>query len=115
CLFDKLGEAETARVKFTDRGHDVWHAFLPQVKPGQLYGYRVSGPYEPTKGHRFNPYKVLLDPYARAIAGRVDWSEEMFGYTLGHSEGDLSMDTRDNAARVPKSVVIDSTFTWGAD
>jgi isoamylase len=115
CLFDQLGEAETARVRFTEIANHVWHGFLPELKPGQLYGYRVHGPYEPARGHRFNPNKVLLDPYAKAIAGRVDWSEEMFGYTLGHPETDLSMDTRDNAARVPKSIVVDSMFSWGTD
>ena len=115
CLFDRLGEAETARVRFTERANHVWHGFLPELRPGQLYGYRVHGPYEPAQGHRFNPHKVLIDPYAKAIAGRVDWSEEMFGYTIGHPDGDLSMDARDNAARVPKSVVVDPTFSWGAD
>lgn len=115
CLFDKLGEVETARVKFTERAGHVWHGFVPDLKPGQLYGYRVHGPYEPAKGHRFNPKKVLLDPYAKAISGRVDWSEGMFGYTIGHPEEDLSCDVRDNAARTPKSVVIDAAFDWGHD
>lgn len=115
CLFDQLGEVETARVKFTERANHVWHAFLPEVKPGQLYGYRVHGPYEPAQGHRFNANKVLLDPYARAIAGRVDWSEEMFGYTIGDSAGDLSFDSRDNAARTAKAVVVDPAFSWGTD
>ena len=115
CLFDRLGERETARVKFTERGDHVWHGFLPEVKPGQLYGYRVYGPYEPAGGHRFNPHKVLLDPYAKAIAGRVDWSHGMFGYTIGHAEADLSFDPRDNAARTPKAVVVDSKFNWNGD
>ena len=113
CLFDQLGEPEVARVRFTEKAGHVWHGFLPDVKPGQLYGYRVYGPYEPARGHRFNPNKVLLDPYAKAIAGRVDWSEGMFGYTIGHADGDLSFDTRDNAARTPKSVVVDAAFNWG--
>jgi glycogen operon protein len=86
CLFDYLGERETARVRFTERANHVWHGFLPEVRPGQLYGYRVHGPYDPAQGHRFNPNKILLDPYARAIAGRVDWSEEMFGYVIGHPD-----------------------------
>lgn len=115
CLFDDLGQPEVSRVRFTERAGHVWHAFLPEVKPGQLYGYRVYGPYDPARGHRFNPNKVLLDPYAKAIAGRVDWSEGMFGYTIGHAQGDLSFDVRDNAARTPKSVVIDSSFAWGDD
>ena len=115
CLFDRLGSTETARIPFTERANHVWHGFVPRLRPGQLYGYRVHGPYDPSRGHRFNPNKVLLDPYAKAIAGRVDWSEEMFGYTIGHADADLSMDPRDNAARVPKSVVIDPAFSWGTD
>src|SRR4051812_17507543 len=84
CLFDDLGESEVAKIRFTERTDHVWHAFLPEVKLGQLYGYRVEGPYEPQKGHRFNPAKVLLDPYAKAIAGDITWKDEMFGYTVGH-------------------------------
>src|SRR4051812_31246221 len=113
--FDRLGETETSRVPFTERGNSVWHGFVPGLKPGQLYGYRVHGPYEPAHGHRFNPNKVLLDPYAKAIAGRVDWSDGMFGYTIGHAEGDLSFDECDNAANTPKSIVVDSAFAWGTD
>jgi glycogen operon protein len=115
CLFDRLGERETACVRFTERTNHVWHGFLPDVKPGQLYGYRVHGPYEPARGHRFNPNKVLIDPYAKAIAGRVDWSDEMFGYTIGHAEEDMSFDARDNAERVPKAIVIDASFSWNGD
>lgn len=115
CLFDNLGEPESSRVKLTERAGHVWHCFLPEARPGQLYGYRVHGPYEPARGHRFNPRKVLLDPYAKAIAGRVDWSEGMFGYTIGHPEEDLSFDARDNAARTPKAVVVDSAFSWDND
>jgi glycogen operon protein len=115
CLFDRIDGPETARVKFTERANHVWHAFLPHVRPGQLYGYRVYGPYEPARGHRFNPHKVLLDPYAKAIAGRVDWSEGMFGYTIGHAAADLSFDERDNARQTPKAVVVDPAFNWGAD
>jgi glycogen operon protein len=115
CLFDRLGEPETSRVRFKARANHVWHGFLPDVRPGQLYGYRVYGPYDPAHGHRFNPNKVLLDPYAKAIAGRVDWSNVMFGYTIGHADADLSFDARDNADRVPKSVVVDGAFSWEAD
>src|SRR4051812_26892494 len=78
CLYEELGETESARVRVTEVANSVWHVFIPELKPGQLYGYRVHGPYEPARGHRFNPNKVLLDPYAKAISGRVDWSEEMF-------------------------------------
>ncbi|HWA10298.1 MAG TPA: glycogen debranching protein GlgX [Opitutaceae bacterium] len=115
CLFDALGAAESARVRLTEKSDHVWHGFLPEVKPGQLYGYRVEGPYEPLKGHRFNPHKLLLDPYARSIAGRVEWSDEMFGYRIGDPEQDLSFDERDNAAAMPKAVVIDPAFSWGTD
>jgi isoamylase len=115
CLFDRLGEPETTRIRFTEQANRVWHAFLPDVRPGQLYGYRVYGPYEPANGHRFNPNKVLLDPYAKAIAGRVDWSDEMFGYTIGDPDEDLSYDPRDNAARTPKAVVVDPAFDWTGD
>jgi len=91
------------------------HAFLPEVKPGQLYGYRVHGPYEPQQGHRFNPAKLLLDPYAKAVAGKVTWDDAVFGYTLGHPESDLSRDDRDSAPFVPKSVVVDTLFSWVED
>jgi len=115
CLFDRLGVPETARVRLTEREGYVWHGFLPDARPGQLYGYRVYGPFEPEKGHRFNPNKVLFDPYAKAITGRVDWSRSMFGYKLGHADGDLTFSTRDNARRMPKSVVVDPAFEWGDD
>ena len=115
CLFDRLGEPESARVRLTERGGHVWHGFLPEVKPRQLYGYRVHGPYDPAKGHRFNPHKVLLDPYAKAIAGRVQWSKNMFGYNIGNASEDLSFNARDNSRRTAKSIVIDPTFAWGVD
>ncbi len=116
CLFDRADGAEpTARIKFTERDDHVWHLFLPDAKPGQLYGYRLDGPYSPGEGHRFNPAKLLLDPNAKAIAGRVRWGDEMFGYVLGNPEGDLARDGRDNAGLMPKCVVIDPAFDWGAD
>jgi glycogen operon protein len=115
CLFDDLGRPESARIRMTERHDHVWHAFLPDARPGQLYGYRVDGPYEPLHGHRFNANKLLLDPYAKAIAGRVQWSDDIFGYTIGHAEADLSFDPRDNAALMPKSVVIDPAFAWEND
>ncbi len=79
----------------------VWHVYLPDVLPGQVYGYRVDGPYEPAKGHRFNPHKLLLDPYAKAIARETRWADEMWGYKLGDPDADLSFDERDNAATAP--------------
>ncbi len=115
CLFDHVGEPEVARIPLVERSDLVWHCFLPEIRPGQLYGYRVDGPYEPAKGHRFNRHKLLLDPYAKAIAGQVQWADEMFAYTIGHAEADLSFDERDNAPSMPKGVVIDPGFAWSND
>jgi glycogen operon protein len=116
CLFDgPEGSRETARIRLPEQTDHVWHAYLPGIRPGQLYGYRVHGPYEPRDGHRFNPAKLLLDPYAKAIAGTVQWSDALFGYTLGSQEADLSYDERDSAPGTPKCVVVDTTFEWGND
>ncbi len=115
CLFDRVDQPETTRIRLRERHDHVWHGYVAGLQPGQLYGYRVEGPYEPARGHRFNSNKVLLDPYAKAIAGRVRWADEMFGYTIGHADADLSFDARDNAALVPKGVVIDPAFDWGRD
>ena len=93
----------------------VWHGFLPDARPHQLYGYRVHGPYEPTSGHRFNANKVVMDPYARAVARPIRWSDEMFGYEVGHPDQDLSIDVRDNAPFAPLGAVVDPAFTWGDD
>ena len=93
----------------------MWHVFLPDARPGQLYGFRVSGPYEPERGLRFNSSKLLLDPYAKAIAGAVSWADEMFGYVIGGEKEDLTQDFRDDAWGVPKSLVIDSGFDWQND
>ncbi|MBV9463727.1 MAG: glycogen debranching enzyme GlgX, partial [Verrucomicrobiae bacterium] len=116
CLFENLDSpVETVAIRMTEQTDQVWHAFLPDLRPGQLYAYRVFGPYEPERGHRFNSSKLLIDPYARAIAGNVVWSEEMFGYVLGGPKGDLVRDYRDDAWGIPKCVVIDPTFDWGTD
>jgi isoamylase len=114
CLFDATGSSEE-RVWLTERTDLVWHGYLPDARPGQLYGYRVHGPYEPERGHRFNPAKLLIDPYARALAGALRWSDKIFGYRVNHRAGDLSRDERDSAPFVPKSVVIDGAFDWGDD
>src|SRR5262245_57384774 len=116
CLYDgpDAGQ-EVARVPVTERTDHVWHVYLPQARPGQRYGYRVHGPYEPAEGHRFNPAKLLLDPYARAIEGSFRWGAALFGYPVGSDEADLARDDRDSAASLPKSVVIDPAFTWGGD
>ena len=116
CLFDQPEtDHESIRVRMTERTDHVWHVFMPDLRPGQLYGYRVYGPYEPQNGHRFNASKVLIDPYAKAIAGKIRWGPEMFGYPLGDASEDVKRDYRDNAWQVPKSVVIDSAFPWGRD
>src|SRR5262245_55479291 len=116
CLYDgpDAGQ-EVARVPVTERTDHVWHVYLPQARPGQRYGYRVHGPYEPAEGHWFNPAKLLLDPYARAIEGSFRWGAALFGYPVGSDEADLARDDRDSAASLPKSVVIDPAFTWGDD
>jgi isoamylase len=116
CLFDRPEtDHEGVRVRMTERTDHVWHVFMPDLRPGQLYGYRVYGPYEPGNGNRFNASKVLIDPYAKAIAGKIRWGPEMFGYPLGDPIEDLKRDYRDNAWHVPKSLVIDSAFSWGRD
>ncbi len=115
CLFDSQGRRELERLALPERTEDVWHGYLADVVPGQLYGYRVHGPYEPERGLRFNAHKLLIDPYAKKLAGRLVWSDAHFGYRTGHARADLSFDRRDNARGMPKSVVLDEAFTWGAD
>jgi isoamylase len=116
CLFDSAADAvESSRVVLRDRTGDVWHAYLPDVRPGQHYGYRVYGPYAPSHGHRFNPNKLLLDPYARAVNGRIQWDDAVFGYHIGDPAADASFSRVDSAAQVPKCVVIDTAFSWGGD
>jgi glycogen operon protein len=115
CFFDAGDYKEADRICLREHTDMVWHAYLPDVPPGQLYGYRVHGKYDPAKGHRFNPHKVLLDPYAKAIGRPLRWGDEMFAYKLGDPAGDLSFDDRDNAALAPLGQVIDPAFTWGDD
>lgn len=116
CLFEHAtDETESLIIEIKERTHQVWHAYIPDVGPGQLYGYRVHGPYEPKQGHRFNPNKLLIDPYAKAIAGTLRWDDALFGYELGHPEGDVSFSEKDSAAFIPKGVVIDNTFDWEGD
>ena len=115
CLFDPKGRREIARIVLPEHTDLVWHGYLPQARPGQLYGYRVHGPYQPEAGHRFNPNKLLLDPYAKAIDGQIKWSDAHFGYKIGHRREDLSFDRRDSAPGMPKCRVIDPAFTWGDD
>ncbi|MFL5809041.1 MAG: glycogen debranching protein GlgX [Flavisolibacter sp.] len=116
CLFQSINnETENVKIRISEVSHHVWHVYVPGLQPGQLYGYRVYGPYEPQNGHRFNPHKLLIDPYAKAIAGSVEWNDALFGYELGHPDEDLSFSDVDSAAYVPKSVVIDPKFNWGND
>src|SRR3954471_3454678 len=113
CLFDPRGKRETDRIVLPEYTHEVWHGYLPEVRPGQLYGYRVHGPYDPANGHRFNPAKLLIDPYAKALSGDIRWHDAHFGYRVGSSRGDLTPDRRDSAFVMPKCVVIDTAVTWG--
>lgn len=113
CLFDDDGK-ET-RIELPEYTDEIWHGYLPGVRPGQLYGYRVHGPYEPEQGHRFNPNKLLIDPYARELAGELTWCDELYGYTVGHPDKDLSFDERDSAPFVPKAVVVDEAYDWEGD
>ncbi|MGH7727319.1 MAG: glycogen debranching protein GlgX [Vulcanimicrobiaceae bacterium] len=115
CLFDQRGRRELQRIALPGYTDQVFHGYLADARPGLRYGYRVFGPYEPNEGHRFNPHKLLLDPYAKALAGSVRWSDAHYGYRLGAPRGDLTFDRRDNALGVPKSVVVDTAFTWGDD
>jgi isoamylase len=115
CLFDPKGRREVERIDIRERTDFVWHCYLPDARPGLLYGYRVHGPYAPDAGHRFNPHKLLLDPYARSIVGQLRWSDAQFGYRIGSRREDLSFDTRDSASGMPKCQVVDSAFTWDDD
>ncbi len=115
CLFDPSGRHEVQRVELRECTDQVWHGYLPQARPGLLYGYRVHGPYRPRDGRRFNPHKLLLDPYARHLVGALHWHDALFGYRIGHDQGDLSFDRRDSAPHVPRCKVVETAFTWGDD
>ncbi len=116
CLFDSPeATQETERIPLREKTNLVWHVRVTGIGPGQLYGYRVQGPYDPAAGHRFNPHKVLLDPYAKAIGRAVQWGDELFGYTIGDEDADLSMDERDSAALAPLGAVVDDRFDWSGD
>jgi glycogen operon protein len=116
CLFDAPdAPLPSACVPLPEHTDMVWHGYFPDVRPGQLYGFRVHGPYEPHIGHRFNPHKIVMDPYARSVGRNVRWDDAMFGYRIGDPAADLSFDVRDNAAFCPLAAVIDTAFTWGDD
>jgi isoamylase len=115
CLFDAAGVREIARCALPECTDEVWHGYLPDARPGTLYGYRVDGPYDPGRGHRFNAHKLLLDPYAKSLHGGFRWSDAHFGYRIGSPRQDLSFDRRDSARGMPKCRVVDPGFTWAAD
>jgi|SRR5712691_9402122 len=115
CLFDPSGRREIARLAFAECTDEVWHGYLPNARPGTIYGYRAYGPYAPQSGHRFNPHKLLLDPYARRMVGELRWSDALFGYRVNSPRADLSFDRRDSAPAIPKAVVTDDSFSWRED
>ena len=115
CLFDSLeARSESQRIALPEMNDEVWHAYLPDLRPGQLYGYRVHGPYQPDRGHRFNPYKLLLDPYAKAIGRDLRWDDALYGYPYG-TGNDASFDDRDSAPFAPLTCVVEPAFSWGED
>ena len=115
CLFDREGRRELERIELPEYTDEVWHGYVPDARPGTMYGYRVHGPFEPRAGHRFNPNKLLIDPYAKHLVGPLRWSDAHFGYRIGSSRNDLSFDRRDSAPGMPKCVVVDPAVTWGKE
>ncbi len=115
CLFDAAGRSEVQRIALKEQTDLVWHCYLPEARPGLSYGYRAYGPYRPEQGLRFNPHKLLLDPYARNIVGRLHWNDALYGYARGDHGDDLALDARDSAGFMPRCKVIDPAFTWGND
>jgi glycogen operon protein len=114
CVFGSVdAQKETHRIRLTEQTNRIWHIYLPDARPGWLYGYRIHGPYDPLSGHRFNPSKILVDPYAKTIARRVRWDDTMFGYKIGNSAEDMVMDERDNAAFAPLCMVVNQAYAWG--
>ncbi len=114
CLFDERGERELERIDLPEYTDEVWHGYLPNARPGTVYGYRVHGPFEPDAGHRFNPNKLLIDPYAKQLVGEMKWGPQLFGYKLDHPDKDRSFDDSDSASLMQKCRVIDPAFTWGS-
>jgi glycogen operon protein len=112
CVFDSQGKTETERIELPEYRDEIWHGYVRDLRPGTIYGYRVHGPYAPEAGHRFNPNKLVLDPYARAHIGSLTWDPAVFGYKVGDGQGDLSFDERDSAPFMPKCVVVDPDFDW---
>jgi isoamylase len=116
CLFDSVdAKLESHCITLPEQTNLVWHGYFPDLRPGQLYGYRVDGPYDPKNGHRFNVHKLLLDPYAKAVGRDLKWNDALYGYTIGSKEADLSFDERDSAEFAPLGLVVEPAFTWGND
>ena len=115
CLFDSSGRKELERITLPEYTNEIWHGYVVGMEPNQLYGYRVYGPYDPRNGHRFNPNKLLIDPYAKAIEGKLEITDAHFGFRRGSSRGDLSFDRRDSARVMPKCRVVEPAFTWGTE
>ncbi|HWE05368.1 MAG TPA: glycogen debranching protein GlgX [Rhizomicrobium sp.] len=115
CLFDAAGRREVARLDLPGRSEDVWHGYLPKAQPGLVYGFRAHGPYDPQNGFRFNPQKLLLDPYARKLVGSLRWTDALFGYRIHSPRADLSIDRRDSAPAMVKAALDDGSFAWGDD
>jgi isoamylase len=115
CIFDEAGRRERQRIELRERTDAVWHCYLPEARPGLVYGYRVHGPYKPEQGLRFNPAKLLADPYAKDFVGSLRWSDALYGYTVGHKREDLAFDRRDSATFMPKCRVLETAFTWADD
>ncbi|HDR28603.1 glycogen debranching protein GlgX [Rhodovulum sp.] len=115
CIFDENGRNEIANIDLPECTHHVWHGHIAGLMPGRHYGYRVHGPYRPDQGHRFNPYKLLIDPYARRLSGHPIWNDALMGYEMGSPRADLSFDKRDSAPYMPRSIVVADSFDWGAD
>src|SRR5216684_8364368 len=115
CLFDRTGQQEQARIVLPEYTDEVWHCYLPDVRPDQLYGFRVYGPYDPASGHRFNHNKLLIDPYAKALHGQLQWNDVLFGYRVGGPREDFAFDRRDSARYMPKCRVVETAFTWSND
>jgi glycogen operon protein len=115
CLFDPAGRREVTRLVLPECTDEIWHGYLPEARPGVIYGYRAYGPYVPQQGHRFNPHKLLFDPYARRLVGDIRTSEAMYGYRVNSPRGDLSLDRRDSAPGVAKGMVVSEDFNWGDD
>ncbi|MGB1035559.1 MAG: glycogen debranching enzyme GlgX, partial [Primorskyibacter sp.] len=111
CLFDASGR-EMLNLALPECDGDIWHGYVPGLRPGQLYGFRAHGPYHPEAGHRFNPHKLLMDPYAKRLTGHPIWNDALYGYRMDDPLGDLSFDTRDSAPFMPRSVVEDPAFSW---